>query len=211
MSLKINNIFPGELNPDATVGGCIDIFENVWHDPGETIRLVENETKNPDSGVYWQKAGTLGLGAYQDIRTNKMLSVTHLAEISDNKILQNIHNQFNVILLSASNLYAQRYGINEGLWHEHYHLLKYSGEQEYKAHYDGSTSIGRVISAVCYLNDDYEGGEIEFPHFGIKIKPEAGMLILFPSNFAYTHIAHPVSSGTKYNLVTWITDRFLDS
>jgi predicted 2-oxoglutarate/Fe(II)-dependent dioxygenase YbiX len=33
------------------------------------------------------------------------------------------------------------------------------------------------------------------------------MLILFPSNYAYSHIAHPVTSGTKYAMVTWIRDR----
>jgi len=65
----------------------------------------------------------------------------------------------------------------------------------------------RDYSSICYLNDDYEGGEIEFPNFGVKIKPEPGMLILFPSNFAYAHRAHPVTKGTKYAMVTWIRDR----
>jgi predicted 2-oxoglutarate/Fe(II)-dependent dioxygenase YbiX len=69
------------------------------------------------------------------------------------------------------------------------------------------TSTGRSVSAICYLNNDYEGGELEFPHFNLTIKPEPGMLILFPSNFAYAHIAHPIISGTKYALVTWLRDR----
>ena len=86
-------------------------------------------------------------------------------------------------------------------------MLKYPISTEYKQHYDGSTSSGRSISAIVYLNDDYKGGEIEFPNFNVKIKPESGMLILFPSNYAYTHIAHPVTSGTKYAIVTWIHDR----
>ena len=68
-------------------------------------------------------------------------------------------------------------------------------------------TIGRSVSAICYLNDDYEGGELEFVNFKLKIKPQAGMMILFPSNFAYMHIAHPVTSGTKYAMVTWIRDR----
>ena len=110
-------------------------------------------------------------------------------------------------MLSSTNSYAKQFGINESLWHEGYQILKYSDGQSYKPHYDGSTRLGRAISALVYLNDDYEGGEIEFVHFGIKIKPQPGMLILFPSNYAYTHVAHPVTQGTKYNLVTWIHDR----
>jgi predicted 2-oxoglutarate/Fe(II)-dependent dioxygenase YbiX len=207
MALKINGLFPGELTPNTTIAGCIDIFENVWPDPKKTIELVEKECANPDSGAYWTRAETLGSGPHQTARTNKLLPVSELANISNNSLLQNIHNQYYTMLLAASNPYARRYGIEEEFYHEGYDLLKYSNGQEYKKHYDGSTKIGRVISAVAYLNDDYEGGEIEFPHFGVKIKPQAGMLILFPSNYAYAHIAHPVTSGTKYALVTWIRDR----
>ena len=207
MALNINGLFPGELVPDATVAGCIDIFENVWPSPDETIKLVEKECANPDSGAYWTRAETIGSGPYQEARTNKLMSVSMLADVSNNSLLQNIHNQFYMLLLAAANPYAQRYGINENFYHEGYNLLKYNNGQEYKAHYDGGTDIGRAISAIVYLNNDFEGGELEFVHFGVKIKPEPGMLILFPSNYAYSHIAHPVTSGTKYALVTWIRDR----
>ena len=207
MATNINGIFPGELTPDAIVGGCINIYENVWPTPYKTIEQVENACSNSNSGAYWQRAETVGKGPFQDARTNKMLNVSHLADVSNNGLLQNIHNQLYMILLAATIPYATRYNINETMWHESYNLLKYEKTQEYKAHYDGDTGMGRIISALVYLNNDYEGGELEFPNFEIKIKPEPGMLILFPSNFAYAHIAHPVTSGTKYALVTWIRDR----
>lgn len=206
MTLKVNGLFPGELQPNATVGGCIDIFENVWPNPNETIDLVENECKNPDSGAYWQQAETIGSGAYQNYRTNKLLAVSNLAYLSNNQVLQNIHNQFYLSLLAASVPYSARYTIGEGLYHEEYSLLKYSSTQEYKAHYDSTSKLGRIISALIYLNNDYEGGELEFINFKIKIKPEPGMLILFPSNYAYAHRSTPVTEGTKYALVTWIHD-----
>jgi predicted 2-oxoglutarate/Fe(II)-dependent dioxygenase YbiX len=207
MALKINGLFPGELTPNTTIAGCIDIFENVWPNPKQTIELVENECANPNSGAYWTRAETVGSGPYQEFRTNVLLPVSTLADVSNNPLLQNIHNQFYTMLLAATNPYAKKYGIEENFYHEGYNLLKYSKNQEYKKHYDGGTKIARSISAVMYLNDDYEGGELEFPHFDVKIKPEAGMLILFPSNYAYAHIAHPVTSGTKYALVTWIRDQ----
>ena len=207
MSLKINGLYLGELFPNATVGGCIEIFENVWPNWKQTIELVDKECLNPDSGVYWERAVTLGGGPFQTHRTNRLIPITQIAEVSNNHLIQQINNQFYTLLLSSTNCYANRFGIKEPLWHEGYNLLKYSDGQEYKAHYDGGTAIGRSISAVCYLNDDYEGGEIEFVNYGIKVKPPAGSLILFPSNYAYTHIAHPVTSGTKYALVTWIKDR----
>lgn len=207
MALYVNGMFPGELTPDLTIAGCIDIFENVWPNPAETIKAVETECANPESGVYWTKAETIGQGAYQNARTNKLLPVTHLAQVSGNSLLQNLHNQFYTTLVAASVPYATRYGIIEGLYHEGYQLLRYENSQEYKGHYDSSTTTGRIISALIYLNDDFEGGELEFVHYKVKIKPQPGMLVLFPSNWSFTHIAHPVTKGRKYAMVTWIRDR----
>lgn len=209
MTIKVNGFFPGELRPDTTVGGCIEIFENAWPNPEETIQMAEQQCADSESGAYWERATTLDHGPWQAARTNKMLGISYLAEVSNNPALQNIHNQMNMLLLAASIPYAKRYNIRETLWHESYSMLKYQGGEEYKEHYDGSSHTGRVISAIVYLNNNYEGGEIEFPTFKVKIKPQPGMLILFPSNFAYRHIAHPVTTGTKYCLVTWIKDRQL--
>ena len=207
MALNVNGFFPGELTPDTVVGGCIQVFENAWPNPSQTINMLEEECAKPFSGVNWERASTIGQGPFQNARTNLLCNITDNANINNNVIAQNIHNQFYTLLLAATNPYSNRYGIQETLYHEGYSLLKYSSNQEYKKHYDGGTRIKRAISAIAYLNDDYEGGELEFPNFNVKIKPEAGMLILFPSNFAYAHIARPVTSGTKYALVTWILDQ----
>ena len=198
--------YPGKLQPDATVAGCIDIFENAWPNTEETISLIEQECANPESGISWTRAVTLGAGIYQNKRTNYHTNITFAAEVN-NSLAQSIHNQMYVLLLAATGPYREKYGITENLTHEDYSLLRYRGGQEYKAHYDGGTSTARSVSAIVYLNDDYEGGEVEFTNFGVKIKPQPGMLLLFPSNYAYTHIAHPVTSGTKYAIVTWLQDR----
>ena len=209
MAQMINGLFPGELTPTKTVAGCMDIFENVWPNPAETIKMLDAVTATPESGVYRQRAPTIGDREFQNQRTNKQMGITHLAQVTNNGVLQNIHNQFNLMLIAASVPYANRYGIQGGLWHEEYNALKYSGGEEYTAHYDGDTITGRSISALLYLNSEFEGGHTEFPHFDITLTPSPGTLVLFPSNFAYRHIAHPVTSGTKYALVTWIKDREL--
>jgi hypothetical protein len=207
MNQIVNGFFPGILTPDTTVCGCVDIYENVWPDSQQTLELLNNELSDPMTDIYWQKAETIGLGAYQNKRSNKMMPVTHFAQIYNNKLMQHLHNQFNMILLASSLDYANRYKITENLIHEGYSLLKYSVNEGYIDHYDGGTSIGRCVSAICYLNDDFDGGELEFVNFKIKIRPEPGMLILFPSNFAYRHTALPIKNGIKYAMVTWLRDR----
>ena len=207
MSTQIHGFFPGELQPSATVGGCINIYENVWPNPAQTIQTVESICRDPENTIGWQKAPTLDRGINQTARTNYCCGITHFSKAENNAAFQNIHNQFHMLLLAATVPYADRYKINEGFWHEQYDLLKYGPSQEYKDHYDGCTEIGRAISALVYLNDDYEGGELEFCNFDVKIKPQAGMMVLFPSNFAYRHRSIPIIRGTKYALVTWLRDR----
>jgi alkylated DNA repair dioxygenase AlkB len=55
-----------------------------------------------------------------------------------------------------------------------------------------------TASIVLYLNDDYVGGDLAFPEQDIKIKPEAGSLVIFPSVKPYFHASTPLVSGNKY-------------
>lgn len=207
MTTYVNGLFLGDLFPNQTVAGAIDIFKDVWPDTENTIKAVEHECISPTSGFTWTRAKTEGKDqASLSKRTNYNIFLTEIAKTIDNPVIHNIHNQFYTLLVSSMAPYVKKYGIEEALAHEGYNMLKYSGGQEYKAHYDGGAINGRCISAILYLNSDFEGGELEFVNFNIKIKPEPGMLLLFPSTYAYTHIAHPVTSGTKYALVTWIKD-----
>jgi hypothetical protein len=209
MATNINGFFPGEIYPSTTVAGCIDIFENVWPNCDETIENIEKECSNSESLMNWWPAeitNDTGLANYSsDIRTNFDIGITHLAKITNNTLAQNLHNQFYILLLAAGGPYAKKHNI-QNLYHEGYNLLKYKEGQSYGLHYDGVTSLKRAVSAIVYLNDDYEGGYLEFPNFDVRIKPEKGMLILFPSNFAYAHIASPVIRGEKYAMVTWLKD-----
>jgi predicted 2-oxoglutarate/Fe(II)-dependent dioxygenase YbiX len=206
MAQQINGMFFGEILPSTTVGGCIDIFENVWPNPEETISSVEKEVLNPESNVNWSRATTVGQGAFQNKRTNLDLGITYSAQITSSPVLQNVHNQVYALLMSTTVSYAKKHDI-DSLYHEPYNMLKYRGGEGYTAHADGNTAQGRAVSAIIYLNNEFSGGEVEFVNFGLKIKPEPGMLLLFPSTYPYTHIAHPVTSGTKYAIVTWLHDR----
>jgi Rps23 Pro-64 3,4-dihydroxylase Tpa1-like proline 4-hydroxylase len=86
------------------------------------------------------------------------------------------------------------------------HLLKYEKAGFLPAHSDHGIS-SRVLSAVLYLNDDYEGGNIKFQHAGVDLKPEAGSIIFFPSNYVYVHEVDAMISGTRYSLPNWYHNR----
>jgi hypothetical protein len=88
--------------------------------------------------------------------------------------------------------------------HEPYQILKYGVGQKFTNHIDDGPIHNRKVSTTYYLNDDYEGGEIVFPRFGISYKPRANEMIVFPSTFVYNHSVKPVLSGTRYAVVTWL-------
>lgn len=85
---------------------------------------------------------------------------------------------------------------------ESLHLLKYEKSGHLPAHQDQGVS-SRVLSSVMYLNDNYEGGEIEFVNSKVKVRPEAGSVIFFPSNFLYIHEVYPITEGSRYSMPHW--------
>jgi len=54
------------------------------------------------------------------------------------------------------------------------------------------------LSAVLYLNDNYDGGELHFPNQGVTIKPSAGSVVVFPSGEPFSHEATKVIKEEKY-------------
>jgi hypothetical protein len=79
-------------------------------------------------------------------------------------------------------------------------FVKYSYPDNYFGlHTDHGPSTVRTVSAILYLNDDYEGGNLHFPRIDqLSIKPETGDIIVFPSTYTYQHESIPLMHGTKY-------------
>jgi predicted 2-oxoglutarate/Fe(II)-dependent dioxygenase YbiX len=67
---------------------------------------------------------------------------------------------------------------------------------------DGNWSAWEKSKLVCllYINDDYEGGELDFRDHDLTIKPKAGQLITFPGGFLNIHQVKKVESGTRHTI-----------
>jgi hypothetical protein len=63
----------------------------------------------------------------------------------------------------------------------------------------------RDVSAIYYLNDEYEGGEIVFHRQRLLVKPRRGLLLTFPSDADHEHEVLPVRSGVRYTMPIWCT------
>lgn len=124
------------------------------------------------------------------------------SEISKN--LQSLWQDLYDAKLPVVQDYSKIYNINNLQYWEAFNFIKYGPGQHFKEHHDHGFSYNCTVSLVAYPNDDYEGGELYFRLQNLTIKPEAGDLFIFPSNFMYAHQAMPVHSGIKYSIVTML-------
>lgn len=105
--------------------------------------------------------------------------------------------------------YTDRKPVNS----EQLQVLKYKEGGFYTPHQDAfyDEPNPRTVTAIIALNDDYEGGETEFPNLGKKFKLNKGDVLLF-NNFTdwgyqtpkSLHGGRPVKSGVKWICNLWI-------
>lgn len=100
--------------------------------------------------------------------------------------------------------YCRMYNIHNLRYWEAFNFIRYTPGNHFMEHHDHGYSYNCTVSLVGYFNDDYEGGELYFRLQGLDVKPQAGDLYIFPSNFMYPHQAKVVHSGTKYAIVTML-------
>jgi predicted 2-oxoglutarate/Fe(II)-dependent dioxygenase YbiX len=113
-------------------------------------------------------------------------------------LYEKINSWINPLFLDYKNNYSV-----ESLTAGPYILLKYSDQDKFDAHMDDCAKFPRTVSMSAYLNNNYLGGELEFPHFGVFYKPEIGDVILFSSSFPYLHQVHKIIDGIRYAIVNW--------
>lgn len=104
-------------------------------------------------------------------------------------------------------------GASVAEWFEKPQVLRYAPGGKYGLHADAEhfdftqnrfyRFLDRDFSMLIYLNDEYEGGELNFPWLNYRYKPKAGDLVIFPSNHIFSHESLPITRGNKYALVTW--------
>jgi hypothetical protein len=127
------------------------------------------------------------------------------------KIFGGITSEVNEILNVHINAYANEFFILRNLGHirsDEVKLQKTPPRGGYHVwhceHGVGKGYSDRVLAWTIYLNDIPEGeGETEFLWQGIKIKPKAGTLCIFPASFTHTHRGNPVYSCDKYIATGW--------
>lgn len=108
--------------------------------------------------------------------------------------------------------------------HEQLQVVQYPTGGFFNPHYDAcdgepefckrlnSNHGPRLYTLLIYLNDDYEGGETNFPKINKSVKPQKGKAVLFKNVdengsliFESFHGGMPVKNGEKWIANKWIS------
>lgn len=110
--------------------------------------------------------------------------------------------------------------------HEPVNVISYEVGQQFGNHYDfvptdllaadprQAKQGQRTVTLVTYLNDDFEGGETEFPAIGMRVKGGVGDAIVWSNvrrdgepDRSTLHAGLPPTRGRKWVLSQWIRNR----
>jgi hypothetical protein len=104
-------------------------------------------------------------------------------------------------------------------------ILHYNVGQEFKPHFDfldpGNANYRdqlnqgqRIATFLIYLNDEFEGGETQFPDIGLQFRAKAGDAIFWANvdtegrpDALTRHAGLAPTSGEKWVFSQWIRDR----
>jgi hypothetical protein len=185
-------------------------YWDILEDPMQCVRAVDAAHEENKDIPFWHpvrtnKAGNANPEIMPDVRSgwNSRMDPglsSHASEAYSN--FGKISETLNRMVLDPINDYKSMYGMDLR-FNEGWAILKYEPGDFFNAHTDASHEYPRQLSQVFYFNDNYEGGELEFPFLPLKVKPRAGEVLLFPSTYLFAHSANKVISGTKYSAISF--------
>lgn len=180
----------------------IAVFDNVFTNSMQYIDKIK------ESGISWMPAEVLVNEKEHESGTNFKARDTDLIMLPHHAteevgILADLSREFHKEMKVCLDQYTDHYYAKIEKF-EAPQLLRYGKGQMFHDHIDDHPFFTRRISLTYYLNDDYEGGDVEFTRHGIRFKAEKHQLLIFPSNFIYNHQVKPVVSGLRHVIVQWI-------
>jgi hypothetical protein len=95
-----------------------------------------------------------------------------------------------------------------------YHTQKWEPGAYARIHSDNTDEHGNTgpfersrYAAFIYLNEDFEGGLLQFPSHDISISPKTGMLAVFSGGYENMHEVTMITKGVRYTMGSFWDDR----
>lgn len=161
----------------------------------ENIQYIENVLSKEDHEVLLNYVKTA-----ESWQEQPWLARTIESDSLPKEILEMLNGIFEIVYKKSVDLYDVE--INN-FYKSALHVVKFVKGFSLGPHVDTLSSEGNHIASVYYINDDYVGGEINFPDHELNIKPKANSLIIFPGNENYLHEVRKIVDNDRYSSAMW--------
>lgn len=150
--------------------------------------------------------GKIGKGIDKKVKDSNDLPL-NINDINNSETLQNYFKE----LSSFLELYKKKYHYcNDivGMFGLEYffNIQKYKPSQAYHGWHCEKANIytaNRHLVFMTYLNNVKEGGETEWFYQKLKVKPQKGLTVIWPSEWTFTHKGYTTINEDKYIITGW--------
>ena len=179
--------------------GCWNLQNNSLCN--EIVQLFENN-KN------LQKPGVSGMGMDPKIKKTIDISI-HPNDLEKPKfeILKQYMNELHKCFLDYQKQWPFLKSVLKSVYIPSFNIQKYSRGDHFAALHSERTSLDslhRLFAWMTYLNDVDDGGQTNFSHYGIKVKPEISKTLIWPAEWTHAHTGEILKSGKKYIVTGWM-------
>ena len=174
----------------------------------ENDKLCNEITNFFENNKNLQKPGVSGMG-----KNLKIKKTTDIYIYPDNlkktkfEILKQYIDELHKCFLDYQNQWSFLKSMLKTVYVPGFNIQKYSTGDHFAALHSERTSLDtlhRLFAWMTYLNDVDDGGQTNFSHYGIKIKPEIGKTLIWPAEWTHAHTGEILKSGKKYMITGWM-------
>ena len=174
----------------------------------ENNKLCNEITNFFENNKNLQKPGVSGMG--KDLNVKKTTDITinpHDLKKPEFEILKKYIDELHKCFLDYQSQWSFLKSMLKTVYVPGFNIQKYSPGGHYAAVHSERTSLEtlhRLFAWMTYLNDVDDGGQTNFSHYGIKIKPETGKTLIWPAEWTHAHTGEVLKSGKKYMTTGWM-------
>jgi hypothetical protein len=205
----MNNLEYTEIYPNVYV------YKNVLKDPKKMYKVMKESEETAEGKYYLKKWDPWAhFGTYSQIKNPAEIDQSILSEerfIKEKEFADEVQSAYDAVI----NHYVEKTntplpdewrfsGCSFSKYNDQIDTMSNKMTMQY--HTDHITSQRDMpgekfyITCTMYINDDYEGGDIEFYVDGklTNHKPQAGDIVVFPSTEPYFHGVKTIYNGQKF-------------
>ena len=157
-----------------------------------------------------QKPGVSGLGKNLKIKKTTDITINpHDLKKSKFEIFNQYIKELHKCFLDYQNQWPFLKSMIKKVDIPSFNIQKYSRGDHFSSIHSERTTLNtlhRLFAWMTYLSDVdvNDGGQTNFDHYRIKIKPEIGKTLIWPAEWTHAHTGEILKNGTKYIVTGWM-------